>query len=103
MDHERAFLQAIREEPQDDAHRLIYADWPEEQGGPARAARAAFIRAQCRLAALPADDPQFDRLEDEAADLLAEYEDDWTRPLHGVAQEWRFARGFVELITIRGE
>jgi uncharacterized protein (TIGR02996 family) len=103
MDHERIFLQAIREEPEDDARRLIFADWLEEQGGAAREARAAFIRAQCRLAALPADDPHRDRLEDEAADLLAEHEDEWTRPLHGIAQKWRFARGFVEQITIRGE
>src|SRR5690349_16557452 len=55
MDHEGAFLQAIREQPDDDAHRLIYADWLEEQGGAERTARAAFIRAQCRLAALSDD------------------------------------------------
>jgi uncharacterized protein (TIGR02996 family) len=102
MDHERAFLQAIREEPEDDARRLIFADWLEEQGGAAREARAPFIRAQCRLASLPADDPHRDLLEDEAADLLAEHEHEWTRPLHGIAQEWRFARGFVEYISIRG-
>ncbi len=102
MDHERAFLQAIREEPADDAHRLIYADWLEEQGGSARAARAAFIRAQCRLAVLPDDDPIRGDLEDEAAELLAEYEQEWTQPLHGLAEDWQFARGFVENITIRG-
>ncbi len=45
MDHERAFLQAIREEPEDDARRLIFADWLEEQGGTAREAQAHFIRA----------------------------------------------------------
>jgi len=103
MDHEQAFLQAIREEPDDDAHRLIYADWLEDQGGANRTARAAFIRAQCRLAVLPDDDPLHDKLEDEAADLLAEHEDEWTKPLHGIAQDWRFARGFIEYISIRGE
>jgi uncharacterized protein (TIGR02996 family) len=102
MDHERAFLQAIRDEPCDDAHRLIYADWLEEQGGAARTARAAFIRAQCRLAALPADDPSRDTLEDEADDVLAEYEREWTEPLHGLAEEWQFARGFIESVTLRG-
>jgi uncharacterized protein (TIGR02996 family) len=100
MDHERAFLQAIREAPHDDAPRLIYADWLEEQGGAARTARAAFIRVQCRLATLPEDDPNRDALDDEAADLLAEYEGEWTRPLHGIATNWLFSRGFIERITI---
>ncbi len=103
MNHEQAFFQAIRDEPDDDTHRLIYADWLEEQGGAARAARAAFIRAQCRLAVLPAGDPARDPLEDEAADLLAEYEDEWTQPLRGIAEQWQFARGFVESISLRGE
>jgi uncharacterized protein (TIGR02996 family) len=103
MTHEQAFLQAIREHPHDDAPRLIYADWLEEQGGAARTARASFIRAQCRLAEMPDDDPAHDALEDEAADLLAEYEDEWTKPLHGFAEEWRFQRGFVEHIRIRSE
>jgi uncharacterized protein (TIGR02996 family) len=32
MDHEQAFLQAIRAEPQADAHRLDFANWMEERG-----------------------------------------------------------------------
>jgi uncharacterized protein (TIGR02996 family) len=96
-------LQAIRDEPEDDAHRLIYADWLEEQGGAERTARAALIRAQCRLAVLPVDDPSRDALEDEASDLLAEYEREWTQPLHGLAQDWQFSRGFLENVTLRGE
>lgn len=100
MNQEQAFLQAIREAPEDDAPRLIYADWLEEQGSAAHTARAAFVRIQCRLAELPEDDPARGRLEDEAADLLAEHEDEWTQPLHGVAGNWHFSRGFVERITI---
>jgi uncharacterized protein (TIGR02996 family) len=103
MNHEQAFLQAIRETPDDDAPRLIYADWLEEQGGAARTARAAFIRIQCRLDELPDDDPTRDRLEDDAADLLAEHEAEWTQPLHGIAEDWRFSRGFIEHIRIRGD
>jgi uncharacterized protein (TIGR02996 family) len=100
MNHERAFLQAIREAPHDDAPRLIYADWLEEQGGAARTARANFIRIQCRLAQLPEDDPARHALEDEQMDLLAEYEDEWTRPLHDIAEDWRFQRGFVEHVEM---
>jgi uncharacterized protein (TIGR02996 family) len=57
MNPEGAFLQAIRETPDDDAPRLIYADWLDEHGGPAGAARAELIWVQCALASLPADDP----------------------------------------------
>jgi uncharacterized protein (TIGR02996 family) len=41
------FLQAIIEEPDNDAHRLIYADWLEEQG---KDERAELIRVQLELA-----------------------------------------------------
>ncbi len=103
MNHEQAFLQAIREAPDDDAPRLIYADWLEEQGGASRTARADFIRIHCRLNELPDEDPARDRLEDEAADLLAEYEAEWIQPLHGVVEDWRFFRGFIEHVRISGE
>jgi uncharacterized protein (TIGR02996 family) len=103
MNHEQAFLQAIREAPDDDAPRLIYADWLEEQGGASRAARADFIRIQCRLDELPDDDPARDRLEDEAADIVAEYEAEWIESLHGIAEDWCFSRGFIERIRIRSE
>src|SRR5437667_9755119 len=36
------FLQAIRDDPDDDDVRLVFADWLEEQGAP----RGAFIRTQ---------------------------------------------------------
>ncbi|HEY7426419.1 MAG TPA: TIGR02996 domain-containing protein [Gemmataceae bacterium] len=51
MTPDKAFLQAILEEPDDDGPRLIYADWLEEHGYPER---AEFIRAQIELAKPPA-------------------------------------------------
>jgi uncharacterized protein (TIGR02996 family) len=45
MDRRDAFLQAILENPHEDTHRLVYADWLEENGD---APRARFIRWQCR-------------------------------------------------------
>src|SRR5262245_60549915 len=64
-----ALWAAIRENPEDDLPRLVYADWLEEHGdepGPRRvgglvpvrrpnAARAEFIRIQCALAKLDAN------------------------------------------------
>lgn len=41
MTHDESFRLALIEEPADDARRLIYADWLDEQGDP----RARFIRA----------------------------------------------------------
>src|SRR5262249_16680589 len=51
---EAGFLRTILDNPDDDTPRLAYADWLEEHGD---SARAAFIRAQCRLATLDEDDP----------------------------------------------
>src|SRR5262245_7718189 len=47
-----ALLRAIYETPDDDAPRLIYADWLDENGDPRQ---AEFIRVQVELARLPAD------------------------------------------------
>jgi uncharacterized protein (TIGR02996 family) len=43
-------LRAVLAEPDDDAPRLVLADWLEEYGDDADRARAAFIRVQCELA-----------------------------------------------------
>jgi uncharacterized protein (TIGR02996 family) len=47
---EAALLRAIRAEPDEDTPRLAYADWLDEHGGAAGAARAEFIRLQIQIA-----------------------------------------------------
>lgn len=47
---ESAFLRAILEHPEDDAARLVYADWLQENG---QEPRAEFIRVQCELSRIP--------------------------------------------------
>lgn len=49
MNMERGFIDSIRNDPDNDGPRLIFADWLEEQD---RADQANFIRAQCELALL---------------------------------------------------
>jgi uncharacterized protein (TIGR02996 family) len=49
MSLEEGFLADIIEHPDDDAPRLIYADWLDDHGQPKR---ADFIRVQCQLARL---------------------------------------------------
>jgi uncharacterized protein (TIGR02996 family) len=45
MIEERAFLKAVLERPDDDARKLVYADWLEEQGDP----RAEYLRLMMQV------------------------------------------------------
>ena len=54
MGIEDAFLHDILAHPDDDAPRLIYADWLDEHNDP----RGEFIRTQCALAQLSEEDPR---------------------------------------------
>jgi uncharacterized protein (TIGR02996 family) len=96
MTHEDAFLQAILESPDDDTPRLIYADWLDEHGDPAR---AEFIRVQCRLTQIPLDDPVRSDLLLREELLLAEYVDEWLGELHRTLRRWQFRRGFLHAIV----
>jgi uncharacterized protein (TIGR02996 family) len=94
---DEAFLQAITAAPHDDAPRLVYADWLDEHGSPAGAARAEFIRAQVALARLPAAEPRRAELHRRSLELLDEHRDTWRASLprlQGVSWH-RFWRGFV--------
>jgi uncharacterized protein (TIGR02996 family) len=93
-----AFLAAIRDEPDNDTPRLVYSDWLEEQGD---AARAEFIRVQCRLERLHPGDPSRTALEEREDELLARHEADWLAPLPESLFEWTFKRGFVEEVVGR--
>ncbi|HEY1064587.1 MAG TPA: TIGR02996 domain-containing protein [Pirellulales bacterium] len=103
-----SFIQAILAAPNDDAPRLIYADWLDEQGhGP----RAEFIRLQCRLAETPEDDPQYDSLRDAEWTLLAEHGPEWASRLTSAgfgdrepgSLKYRFRRGLLEHVEVRGD
>jgi uncharacterized protein (TIGR02996 family) len=95
--HEQAFLSAIRENPNDDAPRLVYADWLDEHGN---AARAEFIRVQCRLGGLDEDDPQSSDLRRREYELLADHWGEWAGPLIGRVRRWRFRRGFIDQVKL---
>jgi uncharacterized protein (TIGR02996 family) len=96
MSHDASFLQAILDDPDDDAVRLIYADWLQERDDP----RGEFIRLQCALAN-GVNGERRSRLEAREQELLRVYEDDWTRPLtRAGVKEWSFHRGFVDRIRL---
>jgi uncharacterized protein (TIGR02996 family) len=54
MDKDEAFRRALKQHPEDDALRLVYADWLEEQGDP----RGEFIRLVYALDDLHAKGPR---------------------------------------------
>src|SRR4051812_21177794 len=74
MSQDRAFLDDIGANLDDDAPRLVYADWLEDNGQPHR---AEFIRLQCRLARMSDWDPDRLALEMRERDLLCVYGDEW--------------------------
>jgi uncharacterized protein (TIGR02996 family) len=99
MTNEANFLAAIREDPDDDGVRLVYADWLEEHGdSEAQRARAEFIRVQIELKRLPEFDARRHALEDREADLLAVHEEAWLGDVPHNLELWRFERGFVEWV-----
>jgi uncharacterized protein (TIGR02996 family) len=95
MSDGNALLRAILDNPDDDAPRLIYADWLEEHGDPDR---ATFIRAQIELACLPPDHPDRDRLVQTERTLWKANRAAWTAWVPGWVKSHEFRRGFLEMI-----
>ena len=96
MSHD-AFLATIRAAPADDLPRLVYADWLDEHGDPAR---AEFVRVQCELAQLGEIAPRRPGLEDREHALLAANEPAWRGFPAGAVAEWEFRRGFVDQVAV---
>lgn len=99
---EKDFLAQILATPDDDAPRLVFADWLEEQGN---LDRAQFIRAQCDLAKLPAWHPRAIEAAWEAEALLAKGGEAWRAALPQLdGIEWvDFERGFVTMVRVRDQ
>jgi uncharacterized protein (TIGR02996 family) len=95
---EEAFIQDIIAHPDDDAPRLIYADWLDETGDPAKAARAEFIRLQCAREQRRKIDPDCPD-EERERQLLAEFEKVWRSELSPIINTEPFVRGFVSSIS----
>lgn len=88
MNTEDAFIEAILSDPSAPAPRLIYADWLEESGDPSSIYRAEYLRIECALDALPARDPQRQKLQARLRNLRATVGDDWWRQLDWAAVEY---------------
>src|SRR5262245_54674013 len=73
MKNEDAFLGAILDQPDDDTSRLVYADWLEERGD----LRGEFLRLDCALARLPAEDPRYVAIEARIEALACVLDSTW--------------------------
>lgn len=96
---ERAFVADIIAHPDDDARRLIYADWLTDNGD---AARGEFIRVQIELERQPLDAPGRGALEDREANLLAAHEERWLSPVPAELLRWTWRRGFLATVEFLG-
>ncbi len=105
---ERALFQAILAAPHDDAPRLVYADWLDENAdrfpdplARAERARAEFIRLQCAFARLAPEGwlagprPFAPELEKRERRLFLQYGGKWRRAFPVAMSSAPFDRGFL--------
>ena len=101
--NESPFLEAIVAEPDELAHRLVYADWLEDQGGEEALARAEFIRAQLERDRLHPAHPRARALLRREEALLHRHGADWSAGVNPLVRRWRFHRGFIEEVRLTVE
>jgi uncharacterized protein (TIGR02996 family) len=95
MCEERAYLEAVRANPEADEPRLALADWLLRQAEEAQRARGELVRWQCELARLRRNDPRREEAERRTAALRSAHERTWLGPLADLAYRWH--RGLVHL------
>src|SRR5215469_3647811 len=93
----RMFFRDIKEHPDDDTPRLIFADWLQEHGDAAAAARGEFLRLQVLRHRLSLDDPNYGLLKRREGELFTEHRWTWLGPLVDAAKTWTFERGMVQI------
>jgi uncharacterized protein (TIGR02996 family) len=104
MPDDPAFIRIIAASPDDDAPRLVYADYLDETGDPAKAARAEFIRVQIEKARLVPDTPRWTELWHRDTALL-EWARQWRAelPIIKDLQFGGFIRGFIDQVSTNSQ
>jgi uncharacterized protein (TIGR02996 family) len=94
---EDALIAAVCADPDDDAPRLVYADWLDDHDQPER---AELIRVELEIERLPVDDPGRRPLVWRARELLYHHQNDFSARLPRAVQHFTpfFRRGFVARI-----
>jgi uncharacterized protein (TIGR02996 family) len=107
MTDEDAFLSAIRDRPDDETVRLVYADWLEERNDP----RHRLIRLETELRCMPVYAEEYHRRKPERVRLRRGINAGWLsqmgyQPTHrpmftelpaDTADRWRLAAEFIDL------
>jgi uncharacterized protein (TIGR02996 family) len=101
MTIEAVFLADICDHPDDDAPRLIYADWLTERGQKGDAERAELIRLQIELAKLATGEKASRKQAAREKELLEKWGTAWARPLRPYISRREFRRGFIESATMK--
>ena len=97
MSEQEDLYRAVLANPEDDAPRLIYADWLDEHGDPAR---AEFVRVQCALDRIPPRTARWRPLHGRAQQLERENRDAWTGPIKERVYDAQLRRGFVDRVLL---
>src|SRR5579871_2247260 len=91
------FVQTIIDNADDDAPRLVNADYLDEHG---ETERAEFVRVQCELARCPEEDPRYLDLRERERALLANNKEAWSAELKLPPSQLRYRRGFAEFARL---
>lgn len=93
----RSFFHSIKENPDDDTPRLIFADWLQERGNAADAARGEYLRLSVLRHRLAPDDPTYELLKRREGELFTAHRWTWLGPLVDAANAWTFERGMIQI------
>ena len=97
---EQPFLDAVFARYHDDGPRLIYADYLEDAGDPAR---AELVRVQLALPNLPDEDPRKADLANRVAELLVANVPRWTEHLSDLLLGHEFRRRVLDSVSVDSE
>lgn len=86
-----AFLEDIKENPDDDTPRLIFADWLEERDDP----RGSLIRVQCELASTSYFDERRKELKKHETEVMGQVARMWPDPLSSLIDQYEYQRGLL--------
>src|SRR5215469_7814369 len=81
MTEEWAFLKAILERPDDDARKLVYADWLEDQGDPRSEYLRLMMKVRQERIVTPGLQKRHNELSTELAKLRAQERQEWEAAL----------------------
>jgi uncharacterized protein (TIGR02996 family) len=94
---EQPFLDAIFARYADDGPRLVYADFLDEAGDPAR---AELVRVQIALSHMSDDHPRRPTLTERQAELIAAHSARWTEHLGTLVVSGQFRRGVLDSVVV---